>query len=699
MSVPSATQPSSVVAPASLCAQGAKPACLQPCAGEMCPRGYWLANTTWSPCSAPCVLNASDTSGLGVSTRAPPVCMVASEATGGLAEPVDDARCMDLGLALPPTSRPCNRGLCPSAVVAWSVGAWGPCVPVHAPPPGVYSSACASGPMHHTRSVTCRSTDGAEVADGPCAASTPKPLTSESCTGVPCTCSSDNDCSHPHKRCLTSGGAEEGGTCVCVAGWRGDTCDVPVTASVACPRGVVDAAGVCCGGNIDIATGRCCEGQGTAVDSTGRCCSPGQAVDVCGKCGGGGVAVDVQGTCCKSSLPPSGICCVSGVLDSCGVCDGDNQCGMALSGMVSVHSGARVTVTSIAAALRLPIDRVALVAGTPSPSPSPSPGEGNGTSAFRQLTASATEAWAPLPGTPMSAVASVPGHQPGPANHAQPEGARAAVEDFIIVSFVVLPATEQSGLSSEAVLASLLSMTDDSQPVWIKTPDVARVPACGNQQCEAGEACTTANCTGGTQCLADCPVNMAAERCALASTPSGPKMCSGHGTCLGLSGYCSCFSGYLGGTCSTCAPEYVLVSQGMSKSCVFLPGAVVTCGDGVRNGNEEGVDCGGSCVTACNVSATAESKPWWSKTTLKLSLICGGCAVLVIAVCSCTCWVSSDTDDLDWDLQDLCQILKCACSCRCCCSCQGKLRGIWRKRSSSAIRSGKVAAWPVNSDL
>ena len=145
---------------------------------------------------------------------------------------------------------------------------------------------------------------------------------------------------------------------------------------------------------------------------------------------------------------------------------------MALSGMVSVHSGARVTVTSIAAALRLPIDRVALVAGTPSPSPSPA--EGNGTSAFRQLTASATEAWGP--GTPMSAVASVPGHQPGPANHAQPEGARAAVEDFIIVSFAVLPATEQPGLSSEAVLASLLSMTDDSQPVWIKTPDVARVP-------------------------------------------------------------------------------------------------------------------------------------------------------------------------------------------------------------------------------
>jgi hypothetical protein len=107
-------------------------------------------------------------------------------------------------------------------------------------------------------------------------------------------------------------------------------------------------------------------------------------------------------------------------------------------------------------------------------------------------------------------------------------------------------------------------------------------------------------------------------------------MCSGHGTCLGLSGYCSCFSGYLGGTCSTCAPEYVLVSQGMSKSCVFLPGAVVTCGDGVRNGNEEGVDCGGSCATACNVSAagTAESKPWWSKVRapcppISLRLRCG----------------------------------------------------------------------------
>jgi hypothetical protein len=41
---------------------------------------------------------------------------------------------------------------------------------------------------------------------------------------------------------------------------------------------------------------------------------------------------------------------------------------------------------------------------------------------------------------------------------------------------------------------------------------------CGNQQCEVGEACIFANCTRGTQCFADCPINLAAERCPVLET-------------------------------------------------------------------------------------------------------------------------------------------------------------------------------------
>ncbi len=99
--------------------------------------------------------------------------------------------------------------------------------------------------------------------------------------------------------------------------------------------------------------------------------------------------------------------------------------------------------------------------------------------------------------------------------------------------------------------------------------------------------------------------------------PSLYQVCSGHGTCLGLAGYCSCFTGYVGAACASCASEYVLISQGLSRSCVFLPGAKVTCSDGVRNGNEDGVDCGGSCITACDVS-TKSASLWRNKVCLLL---------------------------------------------------------------------------------
>ncbi len=51
------------------------------------------------------------------------------------------------------------------------------------------------------------------------------------------------------------------------------------------------------------------------------------------------------------------------------------------------------------------------------------------------------------------------------------------------------------------------------------------------------------------------------------------------------------------GRCSlcSCAPCVPVVS----RSCVFLPGALSSCSDGVQNGNEDGVDCGGICPTSC----------------------------------------------------------------------------------------------------
>ena len=38
----------------------------------------------------------------------------------------------------------------------------------------------------------------------------------------------------------------------------------------------------------------------------------------------------------------------------------------------------------------------------------------------------------------------------------------------------------------------------------------------------------------------------------------------------------------------------------MGSVCTFLPGALTSCGDGIQNGNEEGVDCGGPNCGACS---------------------------------------------------------------------------------------------------
>lgn len=117
---------------------------------------------------------------------------------------------------------------------------------------------------------------------------------------------------------------------------------------------------------------------------------------------------------------------------------------------------------------------------------------------------------------------------------------------------------------------------------------------CGNQQCEHSEACVTVGCVGG--CPADCPSY--APPCPLAALLLGANItCAGVGVCVTATGQCDCFPGYTGPVCQDCSPGYVrLGSKGV---CVFLPGALTSCTDGVRNGNEEGVDCGGPNCAPC----------------------------------------------------------------------------------------------------
>ena len=70
-------------------------------------------------------------------------------------------------------------------------------------------------------------------------------------------------------------------------------------------------------------------------------------------------------------------------------------------------------------------------------------------------------------------------------------------------------------------------------------------------------------------------------------------------------GSCNCHHGYIGPACDQCDRNHVSIRS----LCVFLPGAFVSCGDGVRNGNEEGVDCGGPhCSAQCPPSTQYEPR-------------------------------------------------------------------------------------------
>ena len=172
------------------------------------------------------------------------------------------------------------------------------------------------------------------------------------------------------------------------------------------------------------------------------------------------------------------------------------------------------------------------------------------------------------------------------------------------------------------------------------------VAVCGNQRCELGEACsalssnasahvlpsgTTSTSVGGQSstsesssesqcCQADCPVVV--QSCTTGGVAG--LVCSGHGSCLSGTGVCRCFTGYTSDACDSCAAQYTPrndSSNGVS-TCVLLPGALSTCTNGVRDGREVGVDCGGVCPPCASGASS-------SSTTLNVAASGPGSVVLV----------------------------------------------------------------------
>jgi hypothetical protein len=152
---------------------------------------------------------------------------------------------------------------------------------------------------------------------------------------------------------------------------------------------------------------------------------------------------------------------------------------------------------------------------------------------------------------------------------------------------------------------------------------VRMLAECGNMACEEGEECSDWLQAESRCCSVDCPVSRKAcpfgaavpvshgvktssesgvpPQDSPASTTQTP--CSENGVCLSASGTCRCFDGYAGYDCSECATGHMRLVAG--GRCVFLPGALSSCTDGVRSAAEGGVDCGGVCDAPCyKASAT-----------------------------------------------------------------------------------------------
>lgn len=118
------------------------------------------------------------------------------------------------------------------------------------------------------------------------------------------------------------------------------------------------------------------------------------------------------------------------------------------------------------------------------------------------------------------------------------------------------------------------------------------------RRCQQDRDCTSRVCIDArcqsSRCLGTCGADCI-DRCALGET------CMAHGDCS--TGYC------LGSTGSSCPQGGCYCEQGScdfdqecrSGSCVGGACVLYRCDDGIRNGDESDVDCGGSCPKRCEV--------------------------------------------------------------------------------------------------
>mmetsp|Transcript_85484 Transcript_85484/g.207188 ORF Transcript_85484/g.207188 Transcript_85484/m.207188 type:complete len:1463 (+) Transcript_85484:100-4488(+) len=419
-------------------------------------------------------------------------------------EVVDASNCdADAQLA---SERVCNTVVCRVDSRFWETTSFGEC-----------SEACGGGVQ--TRTVLCVDADGSERDASECEPETSgagaQPPSEAACNTHACDVCASGPCGD-HGTCSSEFDAT---VCECEDGFQGafcatpDTCDGDVDASNECCAGVMMAGGECCGTNLS-----------ARVDSTGACCESG-IVDACGVCDGDSVQLSVTGECCGPDAVPeldgAGLCCYSGHVDVCGVCGGDGtSCSVVAQITVEVPEGtdaAAVLVPNSPERLEFEVDT------------------------FPSLIA-------PLLGVDASLVTVVDVQ------------ASSVGDNLLVVSFSVLPSGDADSTSAGVLLARVNEAAADNDFVT-SVQSISTDGVCGNNLCEYGEVCSLAVSDATACCPSDCPITLH-----VCPTPEGTnQQCGGElrGQCIISTGTCNCWpgAGYTGEDCGSCESGFAMSAE------------------------------------------------------------------------------------------------------------------------------------------
>ncbi|GMH38086.1 hypothetical protein BSKO_05970 [Bryopsis sp. KO-2023] len=383
--------------------------------------------------------------------------------------------------------KPCNTAPCD--VAYWDIEPWGEC-----------DSPCGGGTMKRT--VKCKNRDGLDLDESLCGT---KPKVEARCNSQRCNFCAKNNCS---KR-----GVCKNGACTCYQGFKGKLCELPDTCD-----GVLDKDKHCCDSGIIDRDGICCPAN-SLVSSDGECCD---RLDAAGTCSGTAKYITIDDRECPTLLDSDGMCCTSGTIDDCGVCDGDSMS----------------CATKAAASVKI-LDALNVRDG---------------------------EKFDSHLGDFLAEILNVDPHALQiEEKEFIPDGSTSPV---VRVGFELEPETlalDGNSLSSDVAWDRLESAVGKIVPgygLFEGVSSVTREAVCGNKVCEAGERPIISTGVDDSQdvvggCPEDCKLPY--KQCPVGLSPpkGGPEFCSGHGHCHTASGQCTCWDGYTGSACDECDKGYI----------------------------------------------------------------------------------------------------------------------------------------------